>query len=61
MFSGPLVTTPLVDEAFAFSFANRTVTPEGVTWTAAFTSSAIPEPSTAVLLGVGLVILLRRR
>ncbi|MFQ5805650.1 MAG: PEP-CTERM sorting domain-containing protein [Phycisphaerae bacterium] len=52
-FSGPIITIPLVEESFAFSFANQVTTPDGFTWTAAFTSSAIPEPATLTLLIVG--------
>lgn len=52
-FSGPIVTIPLELESFAFSFANQVTTPTGFTWTAAFTSSAIPEPATAMLLVLG--------
>jgi hypothetical protein len=52
-FSGPIITIPLEEESFAFSFANQVETPTGYTWTAAFTSSAIPEPGTLMLLGLG--------
>ena len=52
-------------DRFAFSFANDAVTPNGSSWTASFTSSAIaiPEPASAGLLVVGGVLLtsLRRR
>ncbi len=62
--------TDLVYEAFGFSFANqiRHPGPTGdpsddiMTATASFTSSAvIPEPSMAVLLGVGLMTVVGRR
>lgn len=52
----------LDEEQFAFSFANAVKTGNVTTWTAAFTSSAVPEPSAAVLLmAASLAGLLRRR
>jgi hypothetical protein len=60
-FSGPIVIYPLDREMFSFSFANQQDTPAGATWTAAFTSSAIPEPGSLGLFGVALLALLRRR
>lgn len=59
-FSGPLITSPLADEAFAFSFANPLAGPSGLSWTASFTSSATPEPAAlaAVLLSA---VFMRRR
>lgn len=53
----------LTDEAFAFSFSNfdEVTTPGWITTTASFTSSAIPEPATAVFLGLGCLPMLRRR
>ena len=47
----------LTDEAFGFAFANQELLPgdAGFTATASFTSSAVPEPSMVVLLGVGLM------
>lgn len=59
--SGPAVPFPLFDEAFAFSFANPVITAEGWTVTSAFTSSAVPEPATLVLLAIGGLAVLRRR
>jgi hypothetical protein len=56
-FSGPIITIPLEEESFAFSFANQITTPDGFTWTAAFTSSAIPEPGTLMLVVLGAVAL----
>ena len=58
--SGPGVPAGLYEEAFAFSFANQATTPTGFTWTASFTSSAIPEPTSLVLLGLGLGRSVRR-
>lgn len=60
-FSGPIITIPLVEESFAFGFANQVSTPLGFTWTAAFTSSAIPEPGALVLLGLGSAVLITAR
>ena len=53
-FSGPIIpSVPLTEESFSFSFANQVETTYGYTWTAAFTSSAVPAPATLVLLAVG--------
>jgi hypothetical protein len=73
-FSGSEIgSTILSDEVFAFSFANLqmlnfasatngfTAPINGYTATASFTSSAIPEPATLALLGIGGAALLRRR
>jgi hypothetical protein len=60
-FSGPIVTSPLSGEAFAFSFANPVGTPANYTATAAFTSSAVPEPASIALLALGGLLALRRR
>jgi hypothetical protein len=54
----------LSEESFAFSFTNhaplRGSFKEGFTATASFTSSAIPEPATILLLGVGVLSAGRR-
>jgi hypothetical protein len=66
-FSGfEIGNTVLSEETFAFSFANlrafNSVLPDnGYTSTASFTSSAVPEPVTLALLGIGGMALLRRR
>jgi hypothetical protein len=61
--SGVDITNELSQEAFGFTFANQVLTPEnnGFTATAAFTSSAIPEPITIALLGFGGLLLARKR
>lgn len=63
VFSGDIVPIPVSEESFAFSFANQIVTPGGFTATAAFTSSAVPEPTSLVLLVLGAATMLavRRR
>jgi hypothetical protein len=61
VFSGPIIGAPVHDEQFAFSFTNEVRTATGYTWTASFTSSAIPEPATlSGLLLAGLTALRRR-
>lgn len=60
-FSGPLVPAGLNQETFNFSFANFQPTANGLGVTAAFTSSAVPEPGTLAALGLGGLALLRRR
>jgi hypothetical protein len=51
--------------AFSFSFANQVVLNDdwvnGFEATAAFTSSAVPEPATLALLGIGALITLTRK
>ena len=47
-------------ERFSFGFANDAEIPNGFSWTASFTSSAVPEPASVGLLLMGLMIHLRR-
>ena len=58
-----IVGSGLFQESFAFSFANQTLTDDegSFTATAAFTSSALPEPGTLMLLLAGAVFVSRRR
>jgi len=48
-------------DRFAFSFANDATVGNTATWTASFTSSAIPEPASLGLLVAGGLLILRRR
>lgn len=64
--TGSIVDSPtgLMDEAFAFSFANPTPTSTGWTVTAAFTSSgspAIPSPGGTALVGLAMLLISGRR
>ena len=63
--TGSEIAGPLTDESFAFSFANQVPISgdwnNGYTATASFTSSAVPEPATIALLGLGALSLLRRK
>jgi len=61
-FNGTLLPHPITDaETFVFSFANQTPVPGGYSYTAAFTSSGVPEPASLLLLLVGAVAFSRRR
>ena len=62
-FTGPVLPFPVDMESFAFSFANQElVNGDGsFTATAAFTSSALPEPATLMLLLPAAAVLIRRR
>ena len=59
--TGSQISGTLSSESFSFSFANQKFVNTGYTATAAFTSSAIPEPATMALFGLGAAALLRRR
>jgi len=64
--TGSEVVASLTDESLVFSFANHTPLSggwsEGYTATASFTSSAVPEPATIVLLGTaGIWIFTRKK
>ena len=61
VFSGPIIPAGLSQESFAFSFANPVGTIEDYTVTAAFTSSAVPEPASIALLALGALVAIRRR
>jgi hypothetical protein len=60
-FSGPIIPGALTEETFAFSFANPVVGAESTTYTAAFTSSAVPEPGSTAFFVIGLAMTLVRR
>jgi hypothetical protein len=62
--TGSEITGILSQEQFSFSFANTAILPgghSGFTATAAFTSSAVPEPATFCLLGLGVLSLVSRK
>ncbi len=68
VFSGSaLPPAAYTEESFAFSFANQRLVrapsgaPMGFTSTAAFTSSALPEPASLVVLALGMPLLFLRR
>jgi hypothetical protein len=62
-FTGSEISGSLSQEQFAFSFANTAplATHSGFTSTAAFTSSAVPEPATITLLCAGALALMKRK
>jgi len=59
--SGPGIPGGWYNETFNFSFANPETNGNLSTYTAAFTSSAVPEPATMVGLATGLGLLAARR
>ena len=59
--TGSAIPNPLWQEEFSFSFTNVSTFTDGFTSTASFTSAAIPEPSTIVLLGLGGFLLIETR
>lgn len=66
-FSGSQFESPLTNQQFSFAFANVTALPggtmdsKGFTATASFDSSAVPEPATIALLGLGAIVLIKKR
>ena len=65
--TGSEITGTLSQEQFTFSFANLAYLPNSTDWddgftaTASFTSSAVPEPATVCLLGLGVLSLVGRK
>lgn len=61
VFSSPLISDLLSDEQFSFGFANNVSFGGGFSATAAFDSSAIPEPATLAIFGIGAAMMFRLR
>ncbi len=59
--SGPLVPPGTTMTQFNFALANQAIVGNTTTYTASFTSSAVPEPASMIALGAGLLALARRR
>ncbi len=63
-FSGssvPAAAATWTSRQFAFSFANQQTGPNGTTYSASMTSSAVPEPATIAVLAMSIVGLVARR
>lgn len=60
-FTGPNVPSGLSEESFGFTFANQRVNQGVYTYTAAFTSSAVPEPATMIAIATGIAGVVARR
>lgn len=59
--SGSIVEPGWSNEHFAFAFSNWNQVGNQLTMSASFTSSAVPEPATLTLLGLGALAAARRR
>ena len=60
-YTGPLVPSGTQGRQFNFAFANQVNTQTSTTYTASFTSSAVPEPGTMIALGAGIAAFAARR
>jgi hypothetical protein len=60
-FSGSKITGSLTEEQFSFAFAAKKAAAGGFSATAAFDASAIPEPATMAIFGIGAMLMLRLR